>query len=107
MVVRYNYRALAKVDGIQMKCVIRLRKRGASVKITSGIGKGFPDLVVGYKGHNLLMEVKNGALDKAHRKLNDDQEKFHQDWRGQIVTVLSEEAAEHQLDKIDQMLRAC
>jgi hypothetical protein len=49
------------------------------------VGKGFPDIVIGYHGVNYLVEIKNGAKTKSQKKLTDDEIKFHQSWFGQII----------------------
>jgi len=75
-------RRAAKVDVNQTEIVNYLRSIGASVAITSTIGKGFPDLVVGWKGRNYLIEVK-----QAKGKLTEDQYNFAGHWKGQIAVV--------------------
>ena len=56
-----------------------------SVFSTHAIGKGFPDIVIGYKGINYLVEIKDGAKTKSQKKLTEDEIKFHQSWFGQII----------------------
>ena len=75
-------RRAAKIDVNQNEIVTFLRSVGASVAITSTIGKGFPDLVVGWKGRNYLVEVKT-----PKGKLTDDQCTFAGHWKGQIAVV--------------------
>lgn len=78
----------AKVDRNQSAIVDYLRKRGASVQILSTLGKGVPDLLVGWQGDNYLFEVKvPKAKAQAAGKLTDDQIKWHAQWRGQVVIV--------------------
>ena len=60
-----------------------------SVFSTHTIGKGFPDIVVGYKGKNYLFEIKNKKKTKSQKKLTPDEEKFHFTWNGQINIVES------------------
>lgn len=74
-----------KVDANQNAIVKILRQMGASVTITSAMGDGFPDTVVGIRGSNYLVEIKPDA--KA--KLTPAQVVFHQTWRGQIHVVRS------------------
>jgi len=67
------------------------QKVGCSVFDASRVGGGFPDLVLGYRGHTLLCEVKDPEKDK----LKQTQVKFIDNWRGQIAIVSSiEEATE-------------
>jgi len=49
------------------------------------VGKGFPDIVIGYKGINYLVEIKDGEKTKSQKKLTEDEIKFHQSWFGQII----------------------
>ena len=75
-----------KVDANQAQIVKQLRRiPGISVAHTHIIGKGFPDFVVGYKGLNHLVEVKDGNKPKSRKKLTPDEEKFHSEWRGSIL----------------------
>lgn len=65
-----------------------LRELGFQVEDTSGVGKGFPDLMVGGvsrctgEGIIVLVEVK-----RRGGKLTGDQEVFHDRWRGFPVFV--------------------
>lgn len=77
----------AKIDANQKEIVAALRKLGASVSSTATIGKGFPDLIVGFRGVNYLLEVKTGSKPPSERKLTPDQVLFHAKWTGQIVVV--------------------
>lgn len=78
------------MDGNQAEIVKAARSLGCSVAITSTIGGGFPDLVIGiYVGRriNLLVEVKDPTKPKADRVLTKDQVEFHEAWRGQVNVV--------------------
>ena len=67
-------RYAARVDQNQADIVEALRKAGAYVWII-----GLPvDLLVGYKGHTFLIEVKNGPK----RRLTALQADFFESWRG-------------------------
>jgi hypothetical protein len=78
------------VDTNQQAIVDDLRRiPGCTVAITSAVGKGFPDLVVGYRGHNLLVELKDPTKPKADQKLTPEQVKFHAEWSGQVLTAYS------------------
>jgi hypothetical protein len=79
-----------KPDANQERIVAALRRvPGCRVAITSGIGKGFPDLVVGFMGKIVLLEVKDGTLPPSKRKLTPDEKKFHQAWEGLPVYTVS------------------
>jgi hypothetical protein len=86
-------RRAAKVDANQRVIVDVLRANGASVTHTHQIGKGFPDIVVGYRGNNYLMEIKDGDKAPSQRKLTPDEEAWHLGWRGTVNIVDSPERA--------------
>ena len=86
-------RRAAKVDANHGTIRDALRAMGASVADTKSAGEGFPDLVVGYRGKTLLVEVKDGTLPPSARKLTGPQEKFHSNWRGHVCVVKNVEEA--------------
>ena len=74
-----------KVDDNQREIVKKLRKiPGVTVSITSALGDGFPDIVVGYKGVNHLIEIKDGSKPPSRRKLTPAEGKFHGLWTGRV-----------------------
>jgi hypothetical protein len=75
-------RYASRIDANQTVIVEGLRDAGRSVVCTHTQKKGFPDLVVGYKGKNWLLEVKD-----ARGKLTPEQVSFHSKWLGQINVV--------------------
>lgn len=79
----------AKIDANQPKIVNMLRLVGCTVQHLHGVGKGCPDLLVGYHGQNLLFEVKDGQKPPSARKLTPAEAEWHETWRGQVVTVSS------------------
>jgi hypothetical protein len=78
-----------RTDANQTAIVSAFRKCGASVAITSALGKGFPDLVVGYRRRNFLVEIKDGSKPPSAQKLTPDETKWHDAWRGQITIIRS------------------
>jgi len=80
-------RRAAKVDENQRNIVAALRAIGCSVAVTSAVGSGFPDLVVGDWGKTYLMEVKRGDKPPSRRVLTQDQIDFHASWHGQICVI--------------------
>lgn len=82
-------RRAARIDANQTQIVSALRSVGASVELLSAVGKGCPDLLVGYRGMNILMEVKDGKKPPSERKLTSDQIVWHRDWRGVVFLVTS------------------
>ena len=61
----------------------------ATVFDASGAGRGFPDLVVGWKGRNYLFELKNGSQVPSRRRLTVAQVGMHGNWQGQVAIVHS------------------
>ena len=86
-------RRAAKTDANQAEIVAALRNIGASVHDTSAVGRGFPDLVVGMRGRNYLIECKDGAKVPSARKLTPDQIEFKATWRGHWAVAISAEDA--------------
>ena len=74
----------ARIDGNQKEIVKALRGVGASVQSMARLGKGAPDLLVGYGGQNWLMEVK---ADKG--MLRALQAVWLSNWRGRVAVVRS------------------
>ena len=91
-------RRAAKVDANQAAIVEALRACGASVQSLAAVGKGVPDLLVGLRTRNYLIEVKDGSKPPSARKLTPDQVQWHTKWAGQVLTVTSPEDALRQLD---------
>lgn len=86
-------RRAARTDGNQDAIVAALRAVGASVQQLSTVGKGCPDLLVGFRGANHLLECKDGRKTPGNRPLTDDQETWIKAWRGAVQVVLSPDEA--------------
>ncbi|MFZ8927411.1 MAG: hypothetical protein ACO3CU_11710 [Candidatus Nanopelagicales bacterium] len=80
-------RRAAKVDANQADIVAALRMAGATVQPLHAVGKGCPDLLVGYQRVNYLLEVKDGSKVPSAQKLTEDQVEWHELWRGQAAVV--------------------
>ena len=78
----------AKIDANHEAVVLALRSAGATVQSLAGVGKGVPDLLVGYKGQTLLFEIKNGFKPPSKRLLTEDQLKWHGSWKGGALAVI-------------------
>ena len=77
-------RRSARIDANQNAIVAALRDiPGVTVAITSALGSGFPDIVVGFAGRNYLIELKDGSKPPSKRALTDDEYDFFVTWRGQ------------------------
>jgi len=77
-----------RTDSNHAEIIKALRKiPNLSVFSTHEVGKGFPDIVIGYKGINYLIEIKDGKKPPSARKLTDAELDFHLSWNGQIDTI--------------------
>ena len=79
-----------RVDSNQAEIVADLRKCGATVLLLHEVGKGSPDILVGFRGVNYLIEIK-----VPDGKLNVLQQLFYGDWRGQVAIARTSEEALH------------
>jgi hypothetical protein len=86
-------RRAAKVDRNQSEIVDALRKAGATVQPLHAVGQGCPDLLVGYRGRNWLIEVKDWQAAKSDRQLNERQTEWHAGWKGHVAKVETPDAA--------------
>lgn len=76
-----------RIDANQNDIVAALREAGAFVRIVSQ-GDGLPDLLVGYRGETLLMEVKDGDKPPSKRSLTDAEADFFANWTGGRLAVV-------------------
>lgn len=81
-------RHAARIDANQEQIVSALRAMGATVRIVTQ-GNGLPDLLVGFRGVTILMEVKDGKKVPSARKLTPAEQKFFDEWRGGIVAIVN------------------
>ena len=80
-----------KVDNNQLDIVKAFRSMGATVLNLSAVGKGCPDLLIGYKGISVLVEVKSKT-----GKFTEPQLKFMEQWQGGAV---------NRIDSVDGAIR--
>ncbi len=73
-----------RVDAVQAEIVSTLRQVGASICYLHTLGKGVPDILVGWHDRNWLLELKTG-----NAKLTSDERLWHLAWKGQVVVVRS------------------
>lgn len=92
-------RVRGKVDRNQPAIVRALRNAGATVQSLAEIGGGCPDLLVGFRGKNFVMEVKDGDAKPSQRRLTDDEVKWHVNWNGDVRVVTCVEEAVIALSK--------
>ena len=86
----------ARIDRNHVEIVAALRKAGAFVFSLAGVGKGVPDLLIGYCGKTALIEIKDGAKPPSARRLTPDQLAWHGSWLGGTLAVV---------DSVDAALR--
>jgi hypothetical protein len=77
-----------RVDANQREIVEALRGIGATVQHLHEVGKGCPDILVGYRGNNWLFEIKSKA-----GKMTPDEITWHNEWRGRVLTIRSHRTA--------------
>jgi len=82
----------ARVDSNHKEIVEALRKAGATVVSLAAMKHGCPDLLVGYAGETILMEVK---MPKG--KFTPDQLNFLAKWKGGAIS---------RVDSVDAAIRA-
>jgi hypothetical protein len=73
---------------------------GATVRIVTQ-GNGLPDLLVGFRGVTILMEVKDGQKVPSARRLTPAEQKFFDEWRGGIVAIVNS------VDEAIDLLKKC
>ena len=81
-------RRAARVDENQGLIVKALRAYGATVRIITQ-GDGIPDLLVGYRGHTILMEVKDGNKPPSARQLTTAEQMFFDQWTGGKLFIVN------------------
>ena len=81
-------RRAARVDENQGLIVKALRACGATVRIITQ-GDGIPDLLVGYRGHTILMEVKDGNKPPSARQLTTAEHIFFDQWTGGKLFIVN------------------
>lgn len=82
-------RKKARVDANQKEIVQQLRKLDVSVLHTHQLGKGAPDLILGYRNENFLIELKDGSKVKSRQKLTPDELEFQEKWQGNYAVCNS------------------
>ena len=88
-------RRAAKVDANHSTIIAALRQVGATVQDLAKVGQGCPDILVGYRGQNYLMEIKTNK-----GKATLPQIAWHTFWQGQVVVVRDVDEALHVIGAI-------
>jgi hypothetical protein len=88
-------RQAARIDRNQPEIVAALRQIGATVEPIHRLGHGIPDLLCGFRGKNIILEVKDPEQPPSKRVLTPDEEAWHSMWRGQVAIVYDANDAIH------------
>jgi hypothetical protein len=86
-------RTRGRTDANQEEIRSALRQGGATVQSIAYIGCGVPDLLVGFRGKNFLLECKDGTQKPSRQRLTEFERNWHATWRGQVITVYGVEDA--------------
>jgi hypothetical protein len=78
-----------RIDFNQREIVTGMRSNGLSVQHLHEVGKGCPDLLIGFNGINYLVEIKDGSKPLSKQKLTEAQVRFHSEWKGKISIIKS------------------
>lgn len=87
---------MKRTDLNQTPIVKTLRQVGVSVAVTSGVGDGFPDIVVGgvmpccCGSGRRVKQTRIIEIKSLTGILTPDQQEFHDAWRGQLDVARSE-----------------
>ena len=82
-----------KADANQPEIVEAIRRAGATVLHLHTIGKGCPDICIGYAGLSLLAEIKDGSKPQSAQRLTSDEQEWHDTWKGGVYIVRNVEDA--------------
>jgi Holliday junction resolvase len=95
-------RKKARVDANQKEIVQQLRKIGISVLHTHQLGRGAPDIILGYRNENFMIELKDGNKTKSQQKLTPDEIEFQAKWQGNYAVCNSLEQILSVIDYVDE-----
>lgn len=87
-------RRAARRDDNEAEIVKALRKAGAYVAYLDTPA----DLLVGYQGRTHIVEIKDGSKPPSARKLTPNEQKFHDEWTGGGLYIIT--SVEEALDLI-------
>ena len=83
----------ARVDVNQAQIVRGLRQCGVTVQHLHTVGQGCPDIMCGWHNRNYVFEIKDPDKPPSRRRLTEDEEKWHEEWGGQVDIILTTEDA--------------
>ena len=81
-------RRAAKADANQAVIVAALRAVGATIQSLASVGSDCPDLLVGFRSRNYIIEIKS-----AKGKLRPGQRVWMEGWKGQACVAHSPDEA--------------
>ena len=83
-------RRAARTDSNQQAIVEALRAiPGCDVISLAPLGRGMPDILVGYRQFNFMVELKNPEYPNAHKDRLERQQSFRDNWPGQCMQASS------------------
>jgi hypothetical protein len=86
-------RLRARTDSNHGGIIKALRQHGMKVQSLAQIGNGVPDLLVGFRGCNVLLEIKDGDKVPSKQILTDAERSWITTWSGQVSVVTNWEEA--------------
>ncbi len=92
-------RRAARRDDNEQDIIKAMRAEGAYVKQIND--EGLFDLLVSHRGETLLVEVKDGAKPPSARRLTDAELKFHEEWPGSDLFIITS------VEEAIALLRTC
>lgn len=82
-----------RVDNNHKAVMDALRNAAMKPISLASVGDGCGDILVGFRGINVLLEVKDGEKPPSARELTAAEKEFESTWPGQYCIVLSPEEA--------------
>jgi hypothetical protein len=76
-----------RIDANQPSIVRALREIGATVQSLAEVGDGCPDILVGYRGRNLVFEIKDWKQPPSKKRLTPHEKKWHESWNGSVHVI--------------------
>jgi Holliday junction resolvase len=80
-----------RTDSNQQEIINALREIGCSVQDLSQVGRGTPDILVGFHNVNVLLEIK--FCEGRAPRLTEPENIWIREWKGQVGVVTSVEDA--------------
>lgn len=81
-------RRAARIDGNQPALRSQFEGLGGSWQPIPAVSGGEPDALLGWRGRNKLVEVKDPSRPPSRRRLRTKQRDWHEAWRGEKPVVV-------------------